>query len=678
MRRAALNAATVLSLLCALVTLAATQTPQLCANPTTTSTGTENYARMCGVNASAACGATVNNDEGKTWHGPPGVAVDGVLSSAGTGFRLGFFTKGVAGSRHWWRVDFGTQRHVRRVYVRRVWDNTYAIGMNNAQIIVGDTDDVLANPVCGSWGTFALDNVVTLNCVGRFLFVRQLNPNNQILSFSELQAFGPCTCPAGSNNPSAGSGPCVACPVKTYKSLTDTGCQPCPLISTSLQGSTSIASCTCPADLVNVPVGGCTSYELRTVASSPTGVAGTRIQRCPPGQVSPADSTSLADCACAPGFSPAGWTETTQDFVCNSAWMYATENYQLTCMHENGTVLPFVYYTEPFPCVQVTRAECQTAALTNAFHFSVHIQYDGGKICFGVLENETKQALMNEPDCNQIYGTGSQSFLVTLRHPLGACEPCAADSYKAAAGDAACAPCGAGKRSLPGAETQDECLCDAGFTGAQCEACAHNTYKTHVGSAPCRACPGNTSQTLGSSGATALASCQCSAGHRGPDGGPCLACGANTFKPAAGAHACTGCHSNSVSLPASTASAQCVCDAGYTATNTSQCAACGAGTYKNATGNQACSACPANTVTVSPDVDPNDPAAPPAVARTDCICGPGFAGPPARCARPASSARASAAAAAPRCATTSTPCRPPAPRTTATAFASRATGRRPR
>jgi len=70
-----------------------------------------------------------------------------------------------------------------------------------------------------------------------------------------------------------------------------------------------------------------------------------------------------------------------------------------------------------------------------------------------------------------------------------------------------------------------------------------------------------------------------------------------------------------------------VCDAGYTATNTSQCAACGAGTFKNATGNQACSACPADTVTVSPEVDPNAPAAPPALARSDCLCGPGFSGP---------------------------------------------------
>ena len=261
--------------------------------------------------------------------------------------------------------------------------------------------------------------------------------------------------------------------------------------------------------------GQCIPVEVHTIASSSTSITSARIQSCPPNHVSPADSTSLADCVCAPGFS--------------------------------------------------------------------------------------KQA--------------------------STCEPCAADSYKATAGDAACTPCGAGKRSLPGAETPDHCLCDAGFTGAACSPCSHNTYKTYVGAASCRACPGNTSQALGTLGATSLDSCQCNAGYRGPDGGPCAQCGANYYKPALGPHACTGCHAFSVSPPGSTASAQCVCNIGYTSTGSAQCGACAEGTYKNSTGNQACLACPANTVTVSPEVNPNDPAVPPATARTHCICGPGFFGP---------------------------------------------------
>jgi len=163
--------------------------------------------------------------------------------------------------------------------------------------------------------------------------------------------------------------------------------------------------------------------------------------------------------------------------------------------------------------------------------------------------------------------------------------------------------------------------------GGACGACALGSYKTYVGSAACRACPGNSSHALGSSGATALATCLCDPGYHGPSGGPCAPCPANTFKPAAGAHACSGCHAASVSPPASAASAQCVCDLGYTSTNNSQCQACLEGTCKNSTGNQACSVCPASAVTVSPDVDPNAPAVPPATSISGCLCDPGFSGP---------------------------------------------------
>jgi len=294
--------------------------------------------------------------------------------------------------------------------------------------------------------------------------------------------------------------------------------------------------------------------------------------------------------------------------------------------------MPFVHYdmldaTEQMPCVQVTLADCQTAAATNAFNFSVYVQYDGNAVCFGVLQIDTILEVSNERDCEQFKGLDeSQSVVITFHQPRGACEPCAADSYKATASNAACTPCDANERSLPGSAAKYQCLCDAGFSGAMCDACWQNTYKTHVGSASCRACPGNSSQALGMLGATALASCQCNAGYRGPDCGLCKACDANFFKPAAGPHACTQCHAHSVSPVASTVCAQCVCDLGYTNAGIAQCGACGEGTFKNNTGNQACSACPANTVTVSPEVDPNNPAAPPAIALSGCICGPGFFG----------------------------------------------------
>ena len=165
------------------------------------------------------------------------------------------------------------------------------------------------------------------------------------------------------------------------------------------------------------------------------------------------------------------------------------------------------------------------------------------------------------------------------------------------------------------------------FLPEPCAACKPQTYKTNVGNASCVACPVNTSQAFGVSGATEITACQCNLGHYGPDGGPCQACNANHYKPAIGSHACFACHASSVSPRASIASAQCVCDLSYTSNN-SMCVPCGEGKFKDTIGNQACTSCPAITVTVSPEVNPNDPAAPPATARTSCICGPGFFGPP--------------------------------------------------
>ena len=76
MRRAAWDVAVLLHcVLCTLATLASAQTPQICVDPATTSTGTENYARMCGVNADAACGATVSSTDVDFYPGP-GIAVD--------------------------------------------------------------------------------------------------------------------------------------------------------------------------------------------------------------------------------------------------------------------------------------------------------------------------------------------------------------------------------------------------------------------------------------------------------------------------------------------------------------------------------------------------------------------------------------------------------------------------
>ena len=177
------------------------------------------------------------------------------------------------------------------------------------------------------------------------------------------------TCPSSWTSPqgSIAQEDCVPpCPSNSQRTADGLACE-CSAGYSGLPESCLI----CPKGWFKIFPGSaaCEEIQIHTTASSSVGFAGARILQCPPGHVSPADSTSLADCVCAPGF------------------------------------------------------------------FKV----------------------------------------------ASTCEPCAADSYKTTAGNAACTPCGAGKRSLPGAAAEDECLCDAGFTGTACSACARQ-----IGRASCR------------------------------------------------------------------------------------------------------------------------------------------------------------------------------------------------
>ena len=221
-----------------------------CTNPTATSMGTKNFARMCGVSENNNCGAIASS----TWSDtpPPSAAVDGIYSSsADSGHQNIFHTL----ANGWWRVDFGVQRRLQRIYIRNRFQAATHHALNNAQILVGDTDSVTGNTVCATVVNAGLDNYITCVGIGRFLFV--VGRPNSFLFFSELEAYGLCACPADQYGPSAGSGPCAVCPDPN---------------NVSLAGSTSVVSCTCP--------GG--SFGIEGVCTN-----------CPAGQNSIAGATAI-------------------------------------------------------------------------------------------------------------------------------------------------------------------------------------------------------------------------------------------------------------------------------------------------------------------------------------------------------------------------------------------------
>lgn len=199
----------------------------------------------------------------------------------------------------------------------------------------------------------------------------------------------------------------------------------------------------------------------------------------------------------------------------------------------------------------------------------------------------------------------------------GSCTVCPVNTYKDAAGDSACLNCSANSQSLAGSDAATDCQCSAGYTGPDggaCIQCVAGKYKSLVGTSECLTCPDHSQSPAASVINTA---CQCNAGYAGPDGGPCVFCSETEYQPSVGAATCLACPENSAATAESGRDAQtdCLCNAGYTGADGDECSACAAGQYKITTGSAACSDC---------DENANSPEASTVV--TDCRCNAGYEG----------------------------------------------------
>jgi len=192
-----------------------------------------------------------------------------------------------------------------------------------------------------------------------------------------------------------------------------------------------------------------------------------------------------------------------------------------------------------------------------------------------------------------------------------------------------------------GSDEKTDCICNAGYTGAdgfQCSECPVGTYKTVNGSSACTLCA--VAQYSGAVAATDPATClDCPAGSSAPegsdvitdckcnlgytstaDGTVCTACPAGQYKPTTGVGECTACvpgkYSESVAAfdvatcldcPANTYAASssgartdCTCNAGYNGDDGTACVACPTGSYKAFTGEGVCTNCAAGKYSTEP------------------------------------------------------------------------------
>ena len=227
------------------------------------------------------------------------------------------------------------------------------------------------------------------------------------------------------------------------------------------------------------------------------------------------------------------------------------------------------------------------------------------------------------------------------------CTSCGAGKYRstpAAAAESQCIACPANTFSFSGNTDINNCMCNAGYSGAangtECVACTAGKYKTAVGVGTCTDCGVNEYSTTvaqvvstctscpsfsqSPAGSPQVTSCQCNAGYTGANGQVCLGCvqgtyktvigpstctlcGNNTFSGAVAATSpavCTACQGNSTSLMGSTRQSDCHCLMGFLTNNlgaaNASCAMCSAGSYNSQLDATTCSKCGAGFKSSTP------------------------------------------------------------------------------
>jgi hypothetical protein len=223
-----------------------------------------------------------------------------------------------------------------------------------------------------------------------------------------------------------------------------------------------------------------------------------------------------------------------------------------------------------------------------------------------------------------------------------ACEGCGVNEYSYAAA-AVCVACNANSTSLPRSPGVDHCLCDSGFYPLDdlCSMCHAGRFKNTTKNEPCKPCTGNTfASTVGATACTSClvsspfstanpseggVRCQCITGYTQTELNlttpACSACAADTYQPSQGQTTCQLCDPSARSPEASVTPLACLCNAGFADDSAHECLVCAGGTYKEAAADD-------EEDTEPCDVCPEDSFSLPQSGRlADCLCDPGFSGP---------------------------------------------------
>ena len=345
---------------------------------------------------------------------------------------------------------------------------------------------------------------------------------------------------------------CVECGVGKYKSTTGSGaCVDCPAGSThSYTQQTTVSSCMCEQG--NTPLAGETSddYCAPCAAGKFNNFAGETV--CYECNAATTDGLTCSDITAAAV--PAGMGVTGQNILTCTAGTW-----------NDGSGL----YTTCQPCPTPSTNSGPEGATTEsdcycAVGYARNVS-EAGDVCIECAQGyykdtvdtaDTNTQCVQCPALHTTLNTASTSYGdclcdVNAGGTTASCVACSANEVKYIIANLACIDCHAGSSLAADADhLQDNCLCDAGFTGVgRCETCPDGTFKNSSGDGACTTCGAN---TISDPPRTARSNCACATNYMpdpdsyGPDvdGGSCVfGCGpGKTFDNSVGAHgACVDC-----------------------------------------------------------------------------------------------------------------------------------------
>ena len=401
-----------------------------------------------------------------------------------------------------------------------------------------------------------------------------------------------------------GSG-CSQCPTGTFKSTTESAveCTSCPDNSfTSTTGNVAENACQCNPGWTGVVADGCSGCPADTYKD----VSGdSACQNCPALATAPIQSDQRTDCLCRPGYTGSDPDSCT---ACAAGSFKGSEG----------------------------GAACAPCAVDT-------FSYEAAASCTACGPHLESEAGQGQCQCSAGYFSDN----------VNACEPCAAGTFKAGAGNssALCLPCADNTYTAGGAASCSDCpahsvsenpgdiyacLCEPGYkrtaadTCAKCPAgsaksetgnavscslCPVDTFQPTEGSATCLSCSletGGASSTYSATGALSIEACQCAASfERTTDS--CVGCSDDFYCP--GQNGKVACPDPGGLAPGgSDEESDCYCEAGY---------------FWSTESGASCEVCPQNHYCVEGTVTPvpctaSSSSDPQSVSEDACVCNVGF------------------------------------------------------